>query len=196
MRLRYGRHCGLVLEVLLLRHPDYAMWAMAKKPLGPLQDELSQLVSVFDAHPLRIPCPLCLRAATRVYAYPGQVRLIPRCGACRLFPEPGRGIARTVSTFEAAMTHVVQTIPRGRREAKRGIVRELIRVKGGPARITETRAIAFLESRRSSSVNANESPTAKPSASERPQSLGLGIRSHDVPSPRSHEQRGRRGREL
>ena len=58
MRLRFGRYAGLTTEVLLLRVPDYAAYAMARNPDGALGRAFATLSAAFDRRPIRDPCRL------------------------------------------------------------------------------------------------------------------------------------------
>lgn len=142
MRLRYGPYAGMTTEVLLLRAPDYAAWAMAHRPQSAVAQAFASLSAAFDARPLTQSCA-CGALAAHALSYRASTELILVCDACasRLSPSD---VLDEVTTYEAALDHVAQTCPRAIRRQQRKIVRKLGRAKGMPQRVTEPAADTFL----------------------------------------------------
>lgn len=142
MRLRFGRYAGLTTEVLLLRVPDYAAYAMARNPDGALGRAFATLSAAFDGRPIRDPCR-CGTLATHARAYRSSTDLILLCDRCdRQLPDDAA--LDDVSAFADALDHVRRTCVRSLRREQRRIVRRLGLAKGMPRRVTEATAEAFL----------------------------------------------------
>jgi hypothetical protein len=106
------------------------------------------MIRRFDRLPFSAPCTVCGWKASRAWAYPGSTRLLCRCETCAPYPDRlGSPVMTLVMTFAAAMAHIEQTVPRGRRRAARRIMRELVIARGGPRRVTEAAAGRFVEAR-------------------------------------------------
>jgi hypothetical protein len=85
------------------------------------------------------------RNARLAFAYFGQARILVYCPACPAgVRAPDHEALRPVDGFWAALRHVDATFARRRRKGKRQTIRALVKLKGGPARITEASAILFL----------------------------------------------------
>ena len=142
MRLRFGAYAGKTTEVLLLRAPDFAAWAMTQRPGSPLARTFSALSSAFDARPITAACH-CGARASQARAYRNSTDLIVLCDRCAEQLPPD-AVLDDVTGYTAALEHVRRTCARGLRREQRRIVRRLGLAKGMPRRVTEPTAQDFL----------------------------------------------------
>ncbi len=127
----------------MLRRPDYAVWMLRDAPDGVVSRIFADLIGRFDLRPLERACDSCGAPGRTVFAPPAQSALVCCCDACA--PAAAAGGVVEVPNFAAALAHVETTFARRRREGFRRLVRDLARLKGAPARMTETAAAAFFE---------------------------------------------------
>lgn len=144
MRLRFGAYAGKTTEVLLLRAPDYAAWAMTRRPESRLARAFGALSAAFDARPITVACR-CGATATQARAYRNSTDLILVCDRCAE-QLPADSVLDDVTAYAGALDHVRRTCARNLRREQRRIVRRLGQAKGMPRRITEPAAEAFLSS--------------------------------------------------
>lgn len=145
MRLRWGPHAHETPEQVVLSDPLYVIACLDRQAGGRLAAGFRELILRFDALPLTCPCVRCGRRADAVCAYPGALALIGVCDPCtRGLRLEAWATAIRLATYEDAARHVATTFRRDHRSGMRRIVRALTAAKGGPPRLTEAAASAFL----------------------------------------------------
>jgi hypothetical protein len=149
MVLHFGKHSGKLLEILVLKEPDYVAWMLGENgatgALRQAQQEAARLVRLLDQKPFIEPCraPGCGNVATRGSVYRGGVWPAWWCDTCdpdQLGASPGK--LDIIQTYGDALSYVNMCCG-GRKQALRVLIKALAQAKGLPERVSETQAVAF-----------------------------------------------------
>jgi hypothetical protein len=149
MNIKFGKHCGMSVEFLVLKAPDYAMWLLSQKAIShsffDAQQKIRRLIRAFDQRPFIKRCQGtgCRKRATRCSVHQGSTQLLSWCDECdpyELGASPGK-LHAIEKYFD--VVNYVSMFCNGRKAAMEMLVRELARAKGLPKRVGEDEAIAF-----------------------------------------------------
>lgn len=115
MAIPFGKHRGLSVEVLLLRHPDYVVWMLAQEDASDLmarvQSRVRQAVAAFDRRPFVKRCggSGCSRRATLCSVYCGTTQIRWWCEGCNPVGLRGMGSKLVgVRTFADARSYIAR----------------------------------------------------------------------------------------
>lgn len=140
MIFQSGKHAGQEAAYVLLRDPGHAAFIMDQYPDGKVAKEFKRLAAVLDAKPFLQSCTTCSHAATRATTYAGGPSLYFWCDDCDVH---GMGATEgkliVVRRFKDALRYGATT-----RGEQKSVIKSLAEAKGGPARLTQAAAKAFL----------------------------------------------------
>lgn len=150
MTVRFGKHTGKSVGLLVLKEPDYVAWLLTKCDLCrsalAASEEAVRLIGIFDAKPLLTNCSGrdCAATATRGTAYNSTTwSLMWWCDACDPYQGGAHGgKLHSIRTYQDAIDHVrIHCI--ARRDALCTLIRAIAVAKGLPGRVGEAQANAF-----------------------------------------------------
>lgn len=136
MLITFGKHDGKMTAKVLLREPNWAVWAMTKKDatgaLASVKKELFEDMLRFDAVAFKVECQGngCSKTATRVSLYRDDVRPNYWCDDCdpyQLGAPPGE--LNIVQRYAEALKHI-EDYCSAPKTAFRGLVKALAQAKG------------------------------------------------------------------
>ena len=151
-RFNHGRHEGKLIEVVLLRHPDYIKWLSEKSAdgFGWVHDHVEKCVERFDALPfLNVQCRgqvngvPCTNPVTRFSMYPNSTSLLYWCDTCDPYQQGASKTLTVSARYYDALFHVWATTSRNR-PYYRNIIEGLAAAKGLTGNYTERNVIKFL----------------------------------------------------
>lgn len=150
MRMTFGKHWDVLIEILILKHPEYTSWllnqAKATGKLAEAQTEAIRLIQILDRKPLVVNCrsSYCDNPATKLTAYAGNAEIAPWCDECNPCSSgSSRGKLSQVRTYCDVLNQVRTSSSRPADFAS--AIKALAQLKGLPARVGEAQAIAFFE---------------------------------------------------
>ncbi|WP_431261839.1 hypothetical protein ACQ859_16400 [Roseateles chitinivorans] len=148
MQIDFGKHPGKSSQYVTLKDPSYVRWMFSKEnPNGQLLSlirEAKRHIQDLDGKPFSGSCSACKSPATRASVYSNSISLVCWCESCSPYslgaPD---GKLTIIRTYLQALRHVEFT--GGSNKAfQAAIIKELVRVKGGPKTLTQAAMLKFL----------------------------------------------------
>jgi hypothetical protein len=141
-----GKHKGKLMEVLVLKQPEYIHWVLDKPGatdgLLAMKNEAKKLVQAFDKKPYQVRCHGCKKPASRLSVH-GNTDPMWWCDSCDPYQQGAAdGKLQIFRTYSAALSYV-QFFCAGRASDYRDLVKAMARAKGLPARVDDSQAEAF-----------------------------------------------------
>src|SRR5262249_23486852 len=144
MYLGFGKHCGKMLEAILLEDPGYVLWMLTcrypKSDLARAREEALRLVELFDAKPILRSChnPSCNKAATGASLYVYSLAPLWWCQDCSPYQAGvAPGGLHTVSSYGSVVFYI-QEIWFGLEYLIGRLLRKLAEAKGLPKQYSES----------------------------------------------------------
>jgi hypothetical protein len=151
MVIKFGRHKGMSLEVLVLQHPDYAAWMLFKESancmLAEARGEARRLIQIFDERPFVAGCqgqdPDCDRPATRGSVYKGTTGTFWWCDECDPYQMGASPRKLEIVRSYTDVIYFVEAFCDASKNALKALISEMAEAKGLPTRVDENQAAAF-----------------------------------------------------
>ena len=150
-RYPHGRHEGKLIELIILKYPDYINWLSRRaqsQGLPWLYTYIHNCITAFDALPFVSRCRgsidgrRCANPVTRFTLYPNAMTPYCWCATCDPYQQGAAKTLTEATGYHEALFHIWATTSRNR-AYYRNVIKGLARAKGFKGSFTEKKVIKF-----------------------------------------------------